>query len=84
MRRTQSKEFSDGGFCTAIYGELQTETIREALDLLVSKGWMRKRETIASKIIYTMNKERAHEIRTFVSEFKKKRRGVNTFPSSHC
>ena len=50
------KEYSDRG----------RDEVQSALDSLTSTGWLTKRERIASKEIYGINKDRIPEIRSFV------------------
>ena len=44
--------------------------IQEALDVLVLKGWLVKREVTPSKKIYGMNKDRLEEIGNFLQQKK--------------
>jgi hypothetical protein len=43
-----------------------TDEVQSALDLLTSKGWLRKRGRIPSKEIYGINKDCIPEIRSFL------------------
>src|SRR5262249_27359450 len=40
--------------------------VQRALNLLISKEWLTKRETVPSKEIYGINKDRHQEIRSFL------------------
>jgi Fe2+ or Zn2+ uptake regulation protein len=40
--------------------------VQAALDLLTSKGWLTKRQTIPSKEIYGINKDQLQEITSFL------------------
>lgn len=51
------------------------EEIQEAVDALVSKGWMTKRETTPSKKIYGLNNDRIEEIRAFLSRPEDRSKG---------
>jgi hypothetical protein len=44
------------------------DEVQRALDLLTSKGWLTKRGTIPSKEFYGINKDRLHEIRSFLQQ----------------
>jgi hypothetical protein len=43
------------------------DEVQSALDLLISRGWLRKRGRIPSKEIYGINKDCIPEIRSFLS-----------------
>jgi hypothetical protein len=40
--------------------------VQEALDVLVAKGWMTRRQTISSQQLYGVNREKLEEITTFL------------------
>ena len=40
--------------------------IQAALDALVSKGWISKRETVPNRVIYSMNKDHLKEIQASI------------------
>lgn len=40
--------------------------VQDALDALVSKEWMSRRETVPDRVIYSMNKDHLEDIRTSV------------------
>jgi Fe2+ or Zn2+ uptake regulation protein len=42
--------------------------VQRALNLLASKEWLTKRETVPSKEIYGINKDRLQEIRSFLQQ----------------
>jgi hypothetical protein len=44
------------------------DEVQRALDLLTSNGWLTKRGTIPSKEFYGINKDRLHEIRSFLQQ----------------
>jgi hypothetical protein len=44
------------------------EEIQAVLDLLTSKRWLMKRETVPSKEFYGINREKLHEIRSFLQQ----------------
>jgi hypothetical protein len=44
----------------------EEEDLREALELLVAKGWLTQRQTTPSQKIYGMNTEKLEEIKAFL------------------
>ena len=44
------------------------QTVREAIDVLVRRGWLTERKA-ASEIIYGLNKDRLEEIQQFLRQF---------------
>jgi len=45
------------------------EEVQKALDALICKGWLIKRETTPNRIIYGLHKERVEEIKKFLNGF---------------
>ena len=46
--------------------EPDMSVVQDALDALVSKEWMSRRETVPDRVIYSMNKDHLEDIRTSV------------------
>lgn len=46
--------------------------VQEGLDVLVARRWLTERQTISSKTIFTVNKEKLEEIRAFLRELDSK------------
>jgi hypothetical protein len=44
----------------------EEEDVREALELLVAKGWLTQRQTTPSQKIYGVNTEKLEEIKAFL------------------
>ena len=42
--------------------------VQEALDVLVAKGWMTRRQTTSSQQLYGVNREKLEEITAFLRE----------------
>jgi hypothetical protein len=42
--------------------------VQEALDVLVAKGWMTRRQTLSSQQLYSVNREKLEEITIFLCE----------------
>jgi len=51
------------------------EEVQEALDFLVSKGWMTQREIVPSPKLYGLNPGRVEEIQVFLQEVESKEEG---------
>jgi hypothetical protein len=49
--------------------EWENEEVQAALDLLIAKGWLTKRETSPAQTIYGLHKERVEEITRFLNSF---------------
>jgi hypothetical protein len=47
------------------------EEVQEALDILVTRGWLTQRQTITSQKLYGMNKEKLEEIKLFLREIER-------------
>ena len=46
--------------------ESDMSVVQDALDALVSKEWMSKRETVPDRVIYSMNKDHLEEIQASI------------------
>ena len=46
--------------------EPEADVVQQALDALVAKGWMFKRETMPDRVIYSMNKDHLRDIQASV------------------
>ena len=46
--------------------EPDAQTMQDVLDDLVAKGWMYKREAVANRVIYSMNKDHIKDIQVAV------------------
>jgi hypothetical protein len=51
------------------------EEVREAVDGLVARGWVTKRQITPSRSIYGMNKEKLEEIKVFLREHESEAEG---------
>jgi hypothetical protein len=50
------------------HSERGKDEVQKAVDLLTSKGWLRKRGTSPSKDIYGINRDRLREIEIFLQQ----------------
>ena len=55
--------------------EWEEEAVRIALDVLVTRGWLTKRQTTPSQQLFGMNKERLEEIKVFLQEPRRETEG---------
>ena len=55
--------------------ERRKEEVRAAVDDLVARGWMTKRQITPSRSIYGMNKEKQEEIKAFLREHESEAEG---------
>lgn len=49
-------------------GEPRKEEVQEALNFLVSKGWLTKREISSEETVYGLNKKHLEEIKAFLEK----------------
>jgi hypothetical protein len=52
------------------------EELQQTLELLNSKGWLVKRDLLLSQNIYSLNRGRIEEIKTFLKEFENQAAGT--------
>jgi len=55
--------------------ERRKEEVREAVDVLVARGWVTKRQITPSRSLYGMNKEKLEEIKVFLREHESEAEG---------
>ena len=55
--------------------ERRKEEVQEAVDILVARGWVTKRQIAPSRSIYGMNKEKLEEIKAFLREHESEAEG---------
>lgn len=69
VEHPDAKDACDGVSRWWLPGDLvnrQGSGVQEALDFLVSRGWLTARKTRSSKKIYGLNKERLEEVEEFM------------------
>ena len=55
--------------------EHRKEEVREAVDVLVARGWVIKRQLTSPRSIYGMNKDKLEEIKAFLREHESEAEG---------
>ena len=50
--------------------ERKEKEVRKALDVLVSRGWLTRRQTTPSQTLYGVNKEKLEEMKAFLIELE--------------
>jgi hypothetical protein len=53
----------------------EEEAVQNALDALVARGWLTKRQTTSSQQLFGMNKEKLEEIELFLRELRNEAEG---------